>query len=529
MNKQIPVARSVAVPALTAGSFEEELQELRLRRCRWVYVLGFAIAAAVHFFYTSVVPLHPSVTSAFTPWIVTVYDLYAYSLGVTAVLLFARSWTSRQLLVIDYSAITFNILLSLFIAAVFDVTEVPAFAIGLLLFLHAAVIPVPVSSQAGLAATAALGYPLALGLSYGAIPEIRAFWTVNGGGEAFRTLLLEGTFQLAILAGVSVVITRALYHIRKSLHEARRFGNYLVERELGRGGMGQVFIAQHALMCRPTAVKVLEFSAGDREVSLARFEREVRLSATLTHPNTITIYDFGRTSDDTFYYAMEYLEGLDLQQLVEQFGPVIPERAVFILTQVCGSLAEAHERNIVHRDIKPSNIFLTRRGGLYDFVKVLDFGLAKEVTTDTDARVTRTGTVFGTPYYLPPETVEGSEGVDVRADLYSLGGVAYWLLTSHPPFTGSSPVKVILDHVKTKPKRPSEVSELELNPALDDVILRCLEKSPADRFQTALELKAALEAIPFQTPWTQERAAEWWRLHAPGESKMRAEPARAPD
>ncbi len=524
--ERIPIAKPLDSAFPTFGGFEEELRGLLATRCRWVYLLGFLIAAAVHFFYTGVVPFHPSVTSAFSPYIVTIYDLYAFSLGLTVLVLFARHWTTRQLLVIDYLAISFNVLLSLFIAVVFDVNEVPAFGIGLLLFLHAAVIPVPVPSQAGLAATGALGFPLAMGLAYGFIPEVQAFWLSQPESEGFRTFLLEGTFQLAILAAVSVLITRALYGMRRSLHAAKRLGNYLVEKEIGRGGMGQVFAAQHALLCRPTAVKVLEASPRDREISLARFEREVRLSATLSHPNTITIYDFGRTSDDTFYYAMEYLKGLDLQELVERHGPVPPERAVFILTQICGSLTEAHGLNIVHRDIKPSNIYLTNCGGLYDFVKVLDFGLAKEIDTGTaDLQVTKTGSIFGTPYYLSPETVEGAEGVDSRTDLYSLGAVGYWLLTGQPPFTAESPVKVIFDHVKTMPKRPSAASELDIGPELDAVILKCLEKSPSARYQTATELRIALESIRFSEPWTQDRAREWWELHAPEPEADKSKPS----
>ena len=225
---------------------------------------------------------------------------------------------------------------------------------------------------------------------------------------------------------------------------------------------------------------------------MARFEREVRLSSTLTHPNTITIYDFGRTQDNEFYYAMEYLEGLDLQELVEQYGPVPAPRTAFILAQVASSLAEAHSRDIVHRDIKPSNIFLTRRGGLYDFVKVLDFGLAKEMDADaTSAVLTQSGVIFGTPLYISPETVYGQDEVDGRADIYNLGGVAYWMLTGQPPFSSSRSVEVLIDHVKTIPKRPSEISELDIPPELDEIVMKCLEKKPEDRFRTAEELEEA--------------------------------------
>ena len=211
----------------------------------------------------------------------------------------------------------------------------------------------------------------------------------------------------------------------------RRLGNYVLRREIGEGGMGRVYVAEHALMCRPSAVKVLKTSRGADPDALARFEREVRLSSNLSHPNTITIFDFGRADDDTFYYAMEYLEGLDLERFVERFGPIPAERTVFILLQATGSLAEAHGRDIVHRDLKPSNVFLSMRGGLYDFVKILDFGLAKQIKgVDTATGLTKTGIVFGTPRYLAPEMVYGTSGVDGRADIYNFGALAYMMAFS---------------------------------------------------------------------------------------------------
>jgi len=274
-------------------------------------------------------------------------------------------------------------------------------------------------------------------------------------------------------------------------------------------------------MCRPTAVKVVRSTNGEG-LALQRFEQEVRLSSTLTHPNTITIFDFGRTPDNTFYYAMEYLAGLDLQRLIERHGPLPANRAIYILRQVCGSLAEAHSRGIVHRDIKPSNIFLTQRGGLFDFVKMLDFGLAKRIEADGAAELTKTGMLFGTPRYIAPETVYGTEPADHRSDLYNIGGVAYWILTGQPPFPSANPVELIVDHVKKVPKPPSEISEIAIPRALDALVMRLLEKKPDDRFGAASEVDAALREIAFDDPWTEERAREWWELHAPPEETVTA-------
>ncbi len=510
-NLERPVFRF----ASTAASFEEEQQELLDGRLKVVFLLGFAIALAVHFFYAGIVEFHPQVETPLNAWIASIYDLFLFSIGLAAATLFVHRWSLKQLLVVDYMVLTFNIFVMLFIAVVFDGNEIPAFGLALILFIHAAFIPVPIVSQVGLALTATLGFAGMAALGYAVVPGVLEFWQANGGAIGFETFLLEGTFQVAVLAVVSVFITKALYHLRRSLHKAKRFGNYVVKRELGEGGMGQVYVAQHALMCRPAAVKVMKSAPGEGPAALARFEREVQLSSTLTHPNTIMIYDYGRSSADTFYYAMEYLEGLDLHALVDRLGPLHPERATFILTQVCGSLAEAHDAGIMHRDIKPSNIFLTRRGGIYDFVKVLDFGLAKQIGQEEAAPITKTGLVFGTPRYMSPEVASGSGEVDGRGDLYCLGAVAFWMLTGRPPFESRSCVEAIVDHVKTAPKPPSELCELPIPAELDAVVLRCLEKRPEDRFQSAVEVVDALGSIPFAEPWTQARAREWWDLHLP--------------
>jgi serine/threonine-protein kinase len=290
-------------------------------------------------------------------------------------------------------------------------------------------------------------------------------------------------------------------------------GNYFIEQELGAGGMGQVYRARHALIRRPTAVKVMQVAGEEQQAAIKRFEREVQVSATLSHPNTITIYDFGHTPDNKFYYVMEYLDGLDLQEAVERFGPLTAERAVFILAQVCSAMGEAHARSIVHRDIKPSNIYLTHRGGLYDFVKVLDFGLAKQLEVQESVALTKTGVAVGTPRYISPEAIKGAENIDGRSDLYCLGAVAYWMITGRPVFDSSSSVELMIDHMRAIPSPPSQVTELSIPRDLEIIVMQCLSKDPNDRFQTAEEMELALRAIHFDEPWTQQKAREWWDLH----------------
>jgi serine/threonine-protein kinase len=510
------------VPVTTGASFDRELQDLLSARCKLAYGAAFAIAALSYIFFQAVVNKTPEIAETpLAPWHKLAYGLYPIVFALTVAILVLREWSSQQLLLIDQIVINFAILLALFTSAVFFPTQLPVFGVALLLFVHAAIIPVQTGYQVTPAAVTVIGYPFAMLAAYQWMPGVKEYWGGVGGDSAFRDMVLEGTFSLGALAAISVLITQALYGMRKSLHKARSLGNYVIERELGQGGMGRVFMAQHALLCRPTAIKTLEAIQFDgRPGHLKRFEREVRLSATLTHPNTITIYDFGRSSDDTFYYAMEYLEGLDLQRLVERFGSMPPERAVYILRQVCGALAEAHARGIIHRDIKPSNIFLTNRGGLFDFVKVLDFGLAKQVDVDDTSTLTQDGALFGTPRYMAPEMVYGKDEVDNRADIYNVGGVAYWMVTGHAPFESESSVEVIVDHVKTEPKPPSTVTEVPIPEELDGIILRCLEKKPSDRFQTALELLSALDGIQFEEPWDEDRACSWWSLHAPEDVRI---------
>jgi serine/threonine-protein kinase len=373
-------------------------------------------------------------------------------------------------------------------------------------------------------------FVLSASLTYAFVPEAQQFWgdvgavTGHSGVAALRNHILLGTTGLIMLAFVAVVASRTLYSLRVKTHEATRLGNYVIEAELGSGGMGQVFRARHALIRRPTAVKVMQASGEQELAAIQRFEREVQLSATLTHPNTITIYDFGHTPDNKFYYVMEYLDGLDLQDLVDRYGPLEAPRATYVLAQDCSALSEAHERGIIHRDIKPSNIFRTHRGGLYDFVKVLDFGLAKQVKFDEGPSITKTGIAVGTPRYISPEAVQGSE-IDGRSDVYCLGAVAYFTATGRPPFDSSSSVELLIDHMKAIPARPSQVSELPIPQPLDDIIMKCLAKKPEDRFQSAAELEGALRAIPFEASWGQPQAKEWWDLHglAPAEVDISAE------
>ncbi|REK17752.1 MAG: serine/threonine protein kinase [Planctomycetota bacterium] len=340
--------------------------------------------------------------------------------------------------------------------------------------------------------------------------------------EAFRpVLILRSLFWvlfglLALVAVLLVALTflagRLERRMAQAVVEAGQLGQYALEEKIGEGGMGSVYRARHAMLRRPTAVKLLEPSK-TTDVSVARFEREVQMTSQLNHPNTITIYDYGRTAEGVFFYAMEFLEGYSLDVLVERFGPQPDGRVIRILEQVCGSLVEAHSMGLIHRDIKPANIMLTQRGGVCDFAKLLDFGLVKAIDSKKMQTLTSADAVTGTPLYMPPETIQDAEGTCARSDLYSLGAVGYYLLTGRPLFEKSSVVEIMRAHVESRPIPPSKRLARPMSRQLEQLILKCLEKLPEDRPMDAADMARELaECVPEQ-PWTTADAALWWQQH----------------
>jgi eukaryotic-like serine/threonine-protein kinase len=327
----------------------------------------------------------------------------------------------------------------------------------------------------------------------------RAFWVLMG-----LLILSAGGIFAAML-----FIARQQQALQKATLAAKQLGQYALLEKLGAGGMGTVYKARHAMLRRPTAVKLLNVDTMS-DTAIARFEREVQLTSGLSHPNTVAIYDYGRTPDGIFYYAMEYLEGMNLEDLVKRFGPLPEARLVHVLRQVCGALAEAHAAGLVHRDIKPANIFLTRRGGLRDFVKVLDFGLVKALDGEERANLTSAHAVTGTPLYASPEAVSQPDQVDARTDVYAVGAVGYYLLTGTPVFTGASVVDICMKHVKTAPEPPSVRRGRPVSGDLERLLLRCLAKSPADRPCDAAGLVGELEACAIEGAWTVRDAEAWW-------------------
>ncbi|MGH7515262.1 MAG: serine/threonine-protein kinase [Gemmatimonadales bacterium] len=355
---------------------------------------------------------------------------------------------------------------------------------------------------------------------------------LRGVGTPALALILWNYLPNYVCALIAVIPSKIMVRLGRHVQRARELGSYRLVQLIGRGGMGEVWHATHRMLARPAAIKlikpeILGASSDNATASIIRrFQREAEAASELQSPHTIRLYDFGQTRAGTFYFVMELLEGLDLETLVRRHGPLPPERAVHLLRQACHSLGEAHERGLVHRDVKPANIYTCRLGREYDFVKVLDFGLVKydqdESILDTIKSAELT---TGTPAYMAPEMASGADPVDRRADLYALGCVGYWLLTGQMVFEADSPLKMLIQHIQAIPVPPSIRTGRPVPLDLERVIMRCLEKDPTRRPQTADELVAELDRVVIDQPWDQARARAWWGEHiAPPEPPRAAAP-----
>jgi serine/threonine-protein kinase len=324
-----------------------------------------------------------------------------------------------------------------------------------------------------------------------------------------------------VCAVVAILPSHVLQRVGRRLREAQALGSYALVELLGRGGMGEVWRAQHQLLARDAAIKLIRpemLGAGsgvEARTALRRFEREAQATAALSSPHTIRVFDFGVTEEGTFYYVMELLAGRDLESLVREFGPVPAERAIYLLRQACHSLADAHARGLVHRDIKPANIYVCRMGLEYDFIKVLDFGLVKVAGKSSlqDTMLTSAQTTTGTPAFMAPEVILGQSDVDRRADVYALGCVAYYLLTGQLVFDADTPIKMLMHHVQTPPVPPSQRTELRIPRALDDLVMACLEKNPDNRPQDAGLLFEMACHCSVDRAWDNGAARRWWETH----------------
>ncbi len=328
-----------------------------------------------------------------------------------------------------------------------------------------------------------------------------------------RVLTWDGLVGITLVMGLTAFTgvwgVHTIGQLRSEAFQARQLGQYRLTQLIGSGGMGEVYLAEHEMMKRPVAIKVIRPNRAHDPSALVRFEREVRATSRLSHWNTIEIFDYGRTADGTFYYVMEYLPGLSIADLVERHGPLPAERVIYLLQQTCDALTEAHALGLIHRDIKPGNLFAAQRGGYFDVAKVLDFGLAKRmVSANESVQLTSEGSITGSPLYMAPEQATGGEP-DARSDVYSLGAVAYFMLTGLPPFPGDNAIKVMIAHA-SEPVLPPSAHRADLPADIEAVVMRSLSKNPADRFQDTASLAQALLACQSAGQWHRDHAAQWW-------------------
>jgi hypothetical protein len=384
---------------------------------------------------------------------------------------------------------------------------------GILIIMFAAIVPTspPRMAVAGLIAVSMNPAGMLLARAQG-------IWNFKSAAS-----VLDMHFPDYLLVGVAVIISHVVTRLGRQVGKAREMGSYQLVRMLGKGGMGEVWQAHHRMLARDAAIKLIQpellarGSGREADQVQRRFRQEAKITASLRSPHTVELYDFGVTEDGVFYYVMELLDGIDLGTLVAKFGPQPTARAVHILRQMCLSLKDAHRHQMIHRDIKPNNIFLCRMGTEYDFVKVLDFGLVKALNAKEGAMTAEGGTM-GTPDYMAPEMALGRNDIDARCDLYGVGCVAYWLLTGKQVFEARSGMPMMLAHVREMPVRPSERSGLAIPHSLEEIVMRCLAKEPAERYASAEELDRALGSCAnLGGGWTAGDAEKWWLHNRPEE------------
>lgn len=398
-------------------------------------------------------------------------------------------------------------------SALFPIRTVAVFNLalttGVAAVLRAVVVPSTAGRTLKLGAIAGASALLVFFLS-----ALHPAWPVRQAGPADWPLpfqLISLVLWLGTLLATATLASRVIFGLRREVSEARKLGQYTLGAKIGEGGMGVVYRATHGMLRRETALKLLPPDRIDAQ-SVRRFEREVVATARLRHPNTVAIFDYGRTPEGVFYYAMEYLDGLTIDELVEHEGPLPPGRVIWLLSQVCASLDEAHALGLVHRDIKPANIMVIGHTAAYDHVKVLDFGLVKTVTNVQPSSLSRADELTGTPLYMAPELISESDGAGPASDLYAVAAVGYYMLAGQHVFDGSSVIEVCADHLHTPPIPVHERLGRPVPADLEAIIMQGLAKAPADRPASAAALRDALARCDV-APWTQRDARSWWEAH----------------
>jgi eukaryotic-like serine/threonine-protein kinase len=517
-NRDIPVAETAPSSGDTNSSLPQDLLEQSCKRVAIVGLVGVGLwaYALVNAFVRPIAGVVPEagITAAFP-----MPGNAIAGVGVVAsiVLVVAARRLHHKPLLLSNIGLGYLVLSAAFIGLLnqWHPLLMPGNLswICIIILVYPSIAPNPVRKTLFVSLVAASMDPAALGLTFLRLGEVQA-----SGAEILQSFLPN-----YICAALAVVPAHIIARLGRQVSKAKALGSYQLGEVLGQGGMGEVHLATHRMLARPAAIKMIRAEVlgasptGAAKVIRERFRREAQAAAALRSPHTIELYDFGVNDNGTFYYVMELLDGLDLEALVERFGPVPAERAVHFLQHACLSLGEAHAGGMIHRDVKPSNLYATRLGLTVDFVKILDFGLVKNIGPQPDSTLTAPQVAPGTPTYMAPEIAMG-EKPDQRADIYSLGCVAFWLLTGQLVFGGRNPAEIMNKHVQDDPTPPSKRTELEIPPALDELVLACLAKQRDLRPANGEELGRLLGAIKLEQEWSQERARRWWDTHVPNRS-----------
>ncbi|HEY5926540.1 MAG TPA: serine/threonine-protein kinase [Kofleriaceae bacterium] len=494
----------------SSGSSEEESRAYLQTRLTVLYKLMFWCFVVLIGFLLAVYNLHEDLEPGLQPWI---YAVFGTGLGVMAYIwrgkLLRKQLSFETLNRIDtFYAVSAAIAIGICAVLSYDKRQAAyTCAIYSCFSVLTRALVVPSTGRRTAIVTTLASIPMAVAAVI--LPFINEW---PPGKDVSGPALVVGFLQIEVVAILLAAAgSEIIYGLRQKVTAAQQLGQYTLGRKIGSGGMGVVYLAHHDLLRRPTAIKLLHPDRVGHD-NMQRFEREVRHMSQLTHPNTVAVFDYGRSFEGTFYYAMEYLDGIDLHNLITKHGKQPAERVRQIMIQVCGALHEAHVRGISHRDIKPANIILCERGAMPDVAKVVDFGLAKELAKESGAS---TQVVVGTPAFVAPEAVTDPNSVGPAADLYALGCVGYFLLTGKKLFTGNTAVDICIQHVTKPPTPPSQVTDATVPRALEDIIMMCLAKQPSGRPASANDLADQLRAAGPFTDWDESRALAWWREFKP--------------
>jgi len=508
----IPQAVTPARQEVARGPEEVfPLWRQRLRLAAMVLLAGSAVLLCRRVLQTA---FGPSIDSAADWLLFWCHAAVTAILGLFSVLLFSRQPSSLSRLVIAEAAL-FGLPAVLFLASQyfltlrsceeFGVFSFPVAPWVILALVYALFIPSTLARASVVIGTITmLPVVLLLGM-YLLQPSVALVVTLDD----FMNIVL-----VSLLVAIGGVIgVNKIELLQREASRAKQLGQYRLTRRLGSGGMGDVFLAEHEMLKRPCVVKLIRPDKVGDENTLARFHREVQTTARLSHWNTVEILDYGRTQEGTFYYVMEYLPGMTMAEMVQKYGPLLPERAIYFLLQLCDALREAHEAGFVHRDVKPENIIIAQRGGVHDVAKILDFGLVEPIARAPDPSSTDDGLITGSPLFMSPEQAGGGGVADPRTDIYSLAAVAYYMLTGQPPFVGRHVVELVHAHLRMEPVPVSQVNS-QVPRDLEQVIHTCLAKNPDDRVQDMTALAQLLARCEVATSWSRACAAQWWRERA---------------